>query len=997
MITYRAWKSRAMGLAVLLLAACGGGGEQPAQPLAVERNQALTVPKSHAAAVAGEARVKTSTYIVELAEPPVASYNGGIAGHVATRPTRGQKINMDDAGVARYREHLSARQDAVLKSVGGGAKLHSYGFVFNGFAAELTDAQVQKLATTPGIVAISKDEMRQLDTSSTPTFIGLTGREGFWKETGATGEDVIIGMVDSGIWPEQASFSDRHRGERVYDRIRGWKGICQTGEEFKASDCNRKLIGARYYNSGFGGNAGVDLKFPEEFNSPRDWAGHGTHTSSTAGGNFGVQPTGPAATFGKISGIAPRARIAVYKVCWSDTAHGGGCSGADSVAAIDQAVADGVDVINYSISGTSTNFRDPVEIAFLRAADAGVFVAASAGNSGPATSTVAHPSPWLTTVAAGTHNRDGIGSTTLGNGVTLNGASVAALVASTPLVTAEFAGLPGATAAAARLCFSADDNAGAPVLDPAKVAGKIVVCDRGTNGRTSKSNAVLQAGGVGMILLNTTVNSINADLHFVPTVHLPVTDRDAVRAYAATVGSTASIAQSTIVFTAPAPFTASFSSRGPLLAAGGDLLKPDLIAPGQDILAAVAPPANNGRLFDIFSGTSMSSPHVAGLGALMKELHPNWSPMAIKSALMTTAGDVLDGPNTDATVIFRQGAGHVRPLAAADPGLVFDSNVDDWLGFLCGTQLPVSFCTDAGVPVLDASDLNVPSIAIGDMAGVQTVRRKVTNVGRGFATYTPSVTGMVGFNVVVHPASFTLARGQTKDFTVTFTRTTAALSDYTGGQLTLSGGTTMRHAEHHTVRIPMVVRPVAMAVPAEVSGSYSVTFGYAGPFTATPRGLVAAQTGVGSLATDGFKDFVVNVPAGTTLARFSTFDANVSQASDLDIEVRNSAGVLVGSSGGSTAQEEVNLVNPPAGAYTVRVIAFAVPVGTADFTLFSWALGSTSAGNMAVTAPAAATVGGIGAIGLSFSGLTAGTKYLGSVVYGPDAGLPSPTIVRVDP
>ncbi|MBK9675334.1 MAG: S8 family serine peptidase [Betaproteobacteria bacterium] len=205
-----------------------------------------------------------------------------------------------------------------------------------------------------------------------------------------------------------------------------------------------------------------------------------------------------------------------------------------------------------------------------------------------------------------------------------------------------------------------------------------------------------------MILVNTSVNSINADFHFVPTVHLQSTDRAAVKAYAAAASATATINQATIVYNAPAPFTASFSSRGPLLAGNGDVLKPDLIAPGQDILAAVAPPANNGRLYDLYSGTSMSSPHVAGLAALLKDLHPNWSPMMIKSALMTSAYDVLDGPNTNPLVIFRQGAGHVKPNSAADPGLVFDSGYNDWLNFICGVQ-PGCCRRDP----IDPSDLNV--------------------------------------------------------------------------------------------------------------------------------------------------------------------------------------------------------------------------------------------------------------------------------------------------
>jgi subtilisin family serine protease len=942
------------------------------------------------------ARAGNSTYIVQLAEPPVAAYGGGVKGYAATKPRKGEKIDPDDVSVANYKAYLGSRHDAVLASVGGGRKVHAYGYVFNGFAAELTDAQAQKLAQTPGVLAVGKDELRQLVTSTTPTFLGLSGKTGFWNATGSKGEDVVIGMVDSGIWPEHPSFSDRETRsingkEEEYEKLKGWKGQCVTGDSFRRSDCNKKLIGARYYNAGFGGNAGIAAAFPFEFNSPRDWGGHGTHTSSTAGGNSNVSATGDAAVFGRISGIAPRARIATYKVCWADANTGGGCATSDSVAAIDQAVADGVDVINFSISGTSTNFRDPVEIAFLFAADAGVFVAASAGNSGPTTSTVAHPSPWITTVAAGTHNRDGAGSTTLGNAATYSGASTATLgnVGPKAVIDSAAAGFAGADPTAVALCYSAGFNGGVAVLDPAKVAGKIVVCDRGNNARVDKSQAVKDAGGLGMILLNTSINSLNADLHAVPTVHLQSTDRPAVKVYAATAGATATINRATIVLTAPAPFTASFSSRGPLIAGNGDLLKPDLIAPGQDILAGVAPPGNNGKLFDLYSGTSMSSPHVAGLGALLKALHPDWSPMAIKSALMTTAGNVLDGPDTNPLVIFRQGAGHVRPSNAADPGLVFDSNFDDWLGFLCGTQLPTSFCSSARVPVLDPSNLNLASIAIGDMAGTQTVTRKVTNVGGNPATYLPSYTGMAGFNVVVSPAQLSVPAGATRSFTVTFTRTSAALNTYTGGQLTLTDGL-------HNVRVPMVVRPVALAAPTQVGGSYNLTFGYDGAFTAAARGLIPAATTVSAIATNGIIDVPVTIPAGTSHARFSLFDSEVSQASDLDLEVYLGT-TLVGASGSGTSAEEVNLRNPAAGAYTVRVVGYLVPVGTTTFKLFSWVLGTADAGNMAITAPATAVTGQTATIGITTSGLAAGTKYLGSVAYsGAIAGLPAPTIVRID-
>lgn len=197
--------------------------------------------------------------------------------------------------------------------------------------------------------------------------------------------------------------------------------------------------------------------------------------------------------------------------------------------------------------------------------------------------------------------------------------------------------------------------------------------------------AVQEAGGLGMILVNTSPDSLNTDLHYVPTVHLQNTDRAAIKAYAATPGATATINAAVVDYNTPAPFTASFSSRGPIIAGGGDLLKPDLIAPGQDILASVSPSVG-GYSFNMMSGTSTGSLHVAGLAALLKDLHPNWSPMMIKSALMTTGYDVLDGPATDPSVIFSQGAGHVRPNSAANPGLVYDLNFNDGLAFLCGAE-----------------------------------------------------------------------------------------------------------------------------------------------------------------------------------------------------------------------------------------------------------------------------------------------------------------------
>jgi subtilisin family serine protease len=701
----------------------------------------------------------------------------------------------------------------------------------------------------------------------------------------------------------------------------------------------------------------------------------------------------------------------MYKALYStqDASTASGFT-SDLVAAIDQAVADGVDVINYSISGTTTNFLDPVQVSFLFAADAGVFVSASAGNNGPTTGTVAHPSPWLTTVAAGTHNRNGQGSVTLGNNATYFGASVAAAVGPAPIIKSSDAGLPDADPNKVALCYAAVDNGGTAVLDPAIVAGKIVVCDRGVTARVNKSLAVSEAGGAGMILSNAAAGqSLNADFHFVPTVHVTKADGDAIKLYiTGTPSPTARINQSTLTFTDPAPFTADFSSRGPLTAGSGDLLKPDVIAPGQDILASVAPPGNHGLDFNLYSGTSMSAPHVAGVAALLMQLHPSWSPMMIKSALMSSGYNVLDASISEATRIFRQGAGHIKPNSAADPGLVYNSSFNDWLAFLCGTTNGVDpdTCTalvNAGYS-LDPSDLNVASIAIGDLAGVQTVTRKVTNVGTAAAPYTASTTGLTGIDVNVSPSSLPLSPGQTGTFTVTFTRTTAALNAYVGGQLTWSGG-------GHTVRIPMVIRPVALAAPLEVSGdasgiSYSVKTGYSGTLNFAARGLVPSTTFAETVAQDPDQTFDpadptgtihedIVVPAGLKLFRAGIDEGFITPSgTDLDVYVYR-GGTRVGQSSDGDSNEMVTFTDPPAGTYTVYVHGFNTNGPSANFTLFSWQLGSTSAGNMTVPGPATATIGGTVPVDLSFTGLVGGTWYLGQTVYNDGTSDIGTTIVNV--
>ena len=946
----------------------------------------------------GDDSAETATYVVQLVQAPVAGYEGGVSGYTATKPAKGKKLDASSAAAQKYAGYLKSNQDRALDQVGA-TKLYSYTTVFNGFAAELTEAQAAELEASKGVLVVEKAQNFEVDTSSTPAFLGLDQANGLWNQLGGVaktgvgkgaGENVVIGDVDGGYWPENPAFADRNKidGNLYPHKVTGFSGICQAGEAFPASTCNNKVIAARYYNAGIGSI--IDA----EFNSPRDYGGHGTHTASTMAGNHGVQATGDAASFGKVSGIAPRARLSVYKACWVTPASpSGSCNSADTTAAIDQAVADGVDAINYSISGTTTAFTNSVEVSFLFAAAAGVYVSASAGNSGPTANTVAHPSPWITTTAAGTHNRDGRGTVTI-DGTTYNGGSSSATTATGQMVVygAPILGALPTEAGATpdqkqRLCFNG-------FVPPSP--GKIVVCQRGVNARIDKSLAVLNAGGVGMIMVNATPNSVNADLHFVPSIHLADTLFNTVEA-AAQAGKTASISRGTIVYDADAPFTASFSSRGPITAGGGDILKPDIIAPGQDILAAVAPPGNHGRDFDLYSGTSMSSPHMTALGALIHQAHPDWSPMMIKSALMTTA---YQGHDYDP---FNWGAGHVDPNKATDPGLVFDSNLTDWLSFLKGQNLYTG-----PEPAIDASNLNSASIAIGDMAGAQTVSRVAKSVGSTSETYTFSTTGLPGIQATPSVTSFTAAPGSSTPWTVTFLNTGTPLLTYSKGFIVWTGD------KGHVVRMPVAIRPVKFQAPAEASGTgttgsltYNARSGYAGNLQYVIRGLQAADATSRTVGTDPACAFntanpdadvaagKANVssfttPAGTNFIRFQTFAADASaSAHDLDMFVYRAAPgsstyVLIATSGGPDSNEFVNTTTAASlttGAqFKVYVHACGVDAPGGSYVLHSWALTSPSSNPFTtVPAPQAVSVGQVIPTTFGWTDLPAGNRYLGRV------------------
>ncbi|SNT61109.1 PA domain-containing protein [Asanoa hainanensis] len=949
-----------------------------------------SAPAQAAPPAAAAVDAPTQTYIVQTSDAPAATYNGGVAGLAPTRVAAGAKLDSASKNVKAYRQHLAQSKNRVLDRAGvNSSKVkYDYTLVFAGFSAELTAAEADRLKKTPGVANVWKNEIVHSETFTTPAFVGLDGKSGAWrKEFGSperAGEGMIIGVIDSGFWPENPSFGPLPTPRKDQKTIDAkWNGTCVAGVE-RPVTCNNKVIGARWYASG-----NISRANPGEFDSPRDYYGHGSHTASTAGGNHNVTATINGAVAGVISGMAPAARLSIYKVLYANAAGTQSTGNSvDIVAAIDQAVADGVDVINYSIGDNNDGFG-AVEFAFLNAANAGVFVATSAGNAGPGASTVDNGMPWTTTVAAGTHDRSSTKTLTLGNGQVFQGVGTGPAAVSAPVVDARTSGAAGSTELLAAQCVSTP-----PQLDPAKVAGKIVLCERGNNARVDKSLAVKNAGGVGMIQFNPTANTLNADYHAVPSIHVDQAAGAAVKAYIAAGGTPTATISAASNAKVRAPVVATFSSRGPGPSSGGDLIKPDIMAPGVDVVAATGPESHNGNLWDTNSGTSMASPHIAGIGALILAKHPNWSPMMVKSALMTTAGvvdnegkpiqDESDASNANP---LEMGAGQVAAKDAFDPGLVYDSGITQWLQYSCGIGVHLSsggedVCDSVGT--VDPSDFNNPTLAVGDLAGKQTLTRTVTNVSKLPALYLPTVQAPPGFKVDVSPKLIALLPGRKQTFKVTITRTTGAFGEWSFGSLR------WRDLLGHDVRSAIAVRPVPAAVPLEAGGSGAsgqtalrVTAGYAGTLTAAGNGLQAATVDQWTLAVNQTATVTATVPAGTKLARFATFDADYPAGTDIDITVfrQNANGTLtqVGQSAGGTSEESVTVTE--AGTYVAAVVLFAA-AGPVDVKHHRWAVPAGNAGNLTVTpASQQVTLAGAATVTAAWSGLTPGQRYLGVLEY----------------
>ncbi|XP_077210508.1 subtilisin-like serine-protease S [Tasmannia lanceolata] len=692
----------------------------------------------------------------------------------------GAKTSDDPDEILRQNHQLLTfvHEGSIEKAIQ--SHVYSYRHGFRGFAAKLTEEKALEMAKMPGVVSVFPNSKRRLHTTHSWDFMGLMNDEemeipGFSTKNQ---DNVIIGFIDTGIWPESSSFSDLNMPP-VPSR---WKGECQKGEAFKASSCNRKVIGAKYYlngyvaeepNSEFMTNSDKLVKF----RSPRDSSGHGSHTASTAAGRYvnNMSFNGLAAGGGR--GGAPMARIAVYKVCWDS-----GCYDVDILAAFDDAIKDGVDILSLSLGPDSPPgdyFDDAISVGSFHAASHGILVVSSVGNNAnPGSAT--NLAPWMLTVAATSTDRDFTSDIILGNATKFTGESLSLfkMNSSVRVIDASEAHAGYFTPYQSSYCLDSS-------LNSTKVRGKVLVCrhaESSTDSKLEKSVIVSEAGGVGMILVDEQDEHV-AIPFVIPAAIVGKEIGDRILSYINHTRKPRSfiLPAKTVLGSQPAPRVTSFSSKGPN-ALTPEILKPDVAAPGLNILAAWSPAVKKVN-FNILSGTSMACPHVTGIAALIKAAYSSWSPSAIKSAIMTTAttldmnGDVIKAdPEGRLGTPFDYGSGFVSPTRILNPGLVYDVKPTDYKDFLCSIGYDVkslrlitgddSVCNQPSPTPLG---LNYPSITLPNLKHSYTVTRTVTNVGKATSIYRAVISPPKGITVTVTPKLLNFTNyGQKINFTVNF-------------------------------------------------------------------------------------------------------------------------------------------------------------------------------------------------------------------------------------
>ncbi|RLN35070.1 hypothetical protein C2845_PM03G24180 [Panicum miliaceum] len=658
--------------------------------------------------------------------------------------------------------------------------VYHYSRTLHGFAARLTDDEKNRLAGMDGVLSIHEKVVYRPQTTRSWDFLGVP------QHNDATRlkfeNDVIIGMVDTGIWPDSESFSD----EGLPPPPAKWKGVCSKN----FTSCNNKIIGARSY---YGGNTTMSVL---------DREGHGTHTASTAAGRAVAGASLGGLAGGTARGAVPGARLAVYKVCWEE-----GCSSEDILAAFDDAIADGVDVISASLgSGIAFDYAaDPMAVGAFHAVRRGVVVSVSAGNSGPTLGSVSNVAPWTISVAATLTDRRIISELVLGNGRRVVGNAITVF--------------PNLGKPSLLMDPGGCDH---EQLDGKRYKGAVLLCGEGAY---ISSEAISHTGADGAIVYMFSDEDKDTAFSFaIPIVVVMQKEfNHIIDYYNSTSHPMVTVKKSVTVNDAAAPSVAEFSSRGPNMVTYG-VLKPDISAPGVDILAAWTPKATlsgsdvdaRRTKYNIISGTSMACPHVTGAAAYVKSVHPGWSHAAVQSALMTTATPMSSG-EPEAELAY--GAGQVDPVRARYPGLVYDAAEGDYVGFLCAqgynsSQLAAmtgrraaSAACSAGARAGAVGDLNYPSITVPvlnyGVGFAAEFPRTVTNVGPADSVYRATVTTVPGVDVAVTPDELAFSAGTKKlSFKVSVSGTLLPVN----GTMGASASVVWSDGRHH-VRSPIYVFP----------------------------------------------------------------------------------------------------------------------------------------------------------------------------------------------
>ncbi|OIT39454.1 PREDICTED: subtilisin-like protease SBT4.14 [Nicotiana attenuata] len=693
-------------------------------------------------------------------------------------------------------ESLFQRHINVLSSLKGSdgdateSHVYSYTKIFNAFAAKLSQQEVHKLSSMDEVVSVILNRYRKLHTTRSWEFIGLpaTAKRRLKRES-----NIIVGVFDTGITPQSKSFKDDGLGPPPAK----WKGSCGHFANF--SGCNNKLIGARYFK--------LDkVPDPNDILSPIDVHGHGTHTSSTLAGSLVPDASLFGLARGTARGAVPSARVAMYKVCWATS----GCADIDILAAFEAAISDGVDLISISIGGLSGSYTtDVIAVGSFHAMKKGILTVASAGNDGPNLNTVANHAPWMLTVAASGIDREFRSKVELGNGRIVSGIGVSTFDPKKklyPLTAGVDMAKSSDTRDSSRYC-------GEGSMDPRKVKGKLVYCQLGTWGADS---VIKELGGIGTIIESDQFLD-SAPIFMAPATIVNSSIGKSINNYMHSERLPSAVIYKSQEVKIKAPFIASFSSRGPNPGTKC-LLKPDIAAPGIDILASYTPLKSLTGLkgdtqyseFTLMSGTSMACPHVGGAAAYVKSYHPYWSPSAIKSALMTTARPMSSKVDREAE--FAYGAGQVNPTKARSPGLIYDMDDMSYIQFLChegynsssvSSLLRQRVNCSMLIPANGEDAINYPTMQLGLKSNQEPTigifRRKVTNVGQAISVYNATIRAPKGVDITVKPTTLSFTRAmQTRSFKV------VVKAKPMSNAVILSGSLIWK-SSRHLVRSPIVI------------------------------------------------------------------------------------------------------------------------------------------------------------------------------------------------